>query len=510
MVSTPNRGLKGWLKKYHKWISILCTLFILLFSFTGIVMNHRETFGGIDVNRNYLPDNYGYENWNLAAIKGGLRLDSARVALFGNIGVWLADSNLMCFEDFNSGFPPGIDNRKISSLAINAKGELFAGTLFGLYQRTRNSDGWESIDLPTKESRIVKVLQLEDKLLVMTRSELFQRDEGSLNFHPIKIPSVQGQDPTTSLFRYTWVLHSGELFGLPGKLLVDVVGVVFILLSISGLIFFVGSGLIKHLCASMKKNWAKVMGFSLRWHNRLGTWMFGFLIATTLTGMFLRPPLLISIADIQFVNKSSSGHPVWDDKLRDILYDDDLKGFILATSDGLFYADEKFSSELQLFTNQPPISVMGITVLEKMGDGHYLIGSFSGLFDWFPTQGLVLDRMTGLPSDPGLSNGKPIGNVAVTGYYERQPGSFIVFDYGKGALQSRSGLMAAMPNEIKSKSPMSLWNLCLEIHTARIWEPFIGGFYILMIPLAGVFILFILVSGLWLWFLKRKRNKVIF
>lgn len=507
MVSKPNNGLKQWLKKYHKWISISCTLLILLFSLSGIVMNHRETFGGIDVNRNYLPDTYRYANWNLAAVKGGLQIDTTHIALYGNMGVWLADSNLAGFEDFNKGFPKGIDNRKISSLAKSANGELFAGTLFGLYHRKKEMSGWERLELPTKETRIVKVLQLKDKLLVMTRSELFQRDEGSLIFQAIKIPRVQGQEPTTSLFRYTWVLHSGELFGLPGKLLVDLTGIVFILLSITGLIYFMSPSLIKRLSISMKKNWVKLLGFSLRWHNRMGTWMFGFLIITTLTGMFLRPPLLISIAGIQFITKANSSHQIWDDKLRDILYDDALKGYIIATTDGLFYADDKFYNELQPFSNQPPISVMGITVLEKIGDGHYLIGSFSGLFDWFPRQGMVVDRMTGLPPDPGLIKGPPIGNVTVTGYYELRPGSFIVFDYGKGALQSSPGLIATMPEEIMSKSPMSLWNLCLEIHTARIWEPFIGGFYILIIPLSGIFILFILISGLWLWVLKRKKTK---
>lgn len=506
MVGKPKKGLKGWLKKYHKWISIICTLFILLFAFSGIVMNHRESFGSVDVNRQYLPESYQYANWNLAAIKGGLKVDSMQVAIFGNIGVWLTDTNLAGFKDLNQGFPQGIDNRKISSLAMNPQGDLFAGTLFGLYRKTKNAATWEPLKLPANEKRVVKVLQLDSKLLVMTRSALFQSNDQGLSFQQISLPPIQGKSATTSLFRLTWIIHSGELLGLPGKLVVDMVGIVFILLSLTGLVFFISPTVIKRLGASAKKKWTRFFAFSLRWHNRMGTWLFVFLLITTVTGMFLRPPLLISIAGIQLKATESKPNLVWDDKLRDIIYDAALEHYIIATADGLFYVDNQFKSELKPFALQPPISVMGITVFEKVANGHYLIGSFSGLFDWFPERGLVIDRMTGLPADESLANGPPIGNVSVSGYYEKSKGSFIVFDYGKGALQSYKGLIAPMPNHIKSQSPMSLWNLCLEIHTARIWEPLIGGFYILIVPLSGVFILFILVSGLWLWILKRKRK----
>lgn len=507
MVNYSTKGIRGWLKKYHKWVSIGCTLFILLFALSGIVMNHRATFGGIDVSRRYLPESYRYANWNLAAIKGGLALDTSQVLVYGNIGVWLTDSNLHNFSDFNQGFLKGIDNRKISSLARLPSGDVYAGTLFGLYKKAANVNSWQQVRLHEKEPRIVKVLQADTKLLVMTRSFLFESRDNGLSFTKIRIPGVDGQEATTSLFRLTWIIHSGELLGLPGKLLVDLVGIVFVLLTLTGLVYFVNPSVLKRLRAAAKKRWIRLVGFSLRWHNHLGTWMFVFLIVTTFTGMFLRPPLLITIADVRIATEANKLDQLWGDKLRDIIYDKELNGYIIATTDGLFYADNEFNKKLQPFKTQPPISVMGITVLEKIVSGHYLVGSFSGLYDWFPGQGLVIDRMTGLPPEATQPTGPPIGNVAVSGYFERSAGKFIVFDYAKGALQSRENLIAPMPKQLKNKSPMSLWNLCLEIHTARIWEPLIGGFYILIVPLSGVFILFILISGLWLWVLKkRKRN----
>jgi uncharacterized iron-regulated membrane protein len=70
---------------------------------------------------------------------------------------------------------------------------------------------------------------------------------------------------------------------------------------------------------------------------------------------------------------------------------------------------------------------------------------------------------------------------------------------------ANSWLFPNMPEEIIKASPMSLWNLALEIHTGRIYKLFLGDFYILFIPLSGLTIIFILVTGFILWWRKRKR-----
>ena len=57
-----------------------------------------------------------------------------------------------------------------------------------------------------------------------------------------------------------------------------------------------------------------------------------------------------------------------------------------------------------------------------------------------------------------------------------------------------------------SSSPISLWNTALEVHTGRIFEPALGPFYILVVPLAGLAMLVILVSGLMAWWLARRKK----
>jgi len=63
-----------------------------------------------------------------------------------------------------------------------------------------------------------------------------------------------------------------------------------------------------------------------------------------------------------------------------------------------------------------------------------------------------------------------------------------------------------MTEEIRKASPMSLWNVALELHTGRVFEHLIGPFYILIVPIAGICILIVLISGFLLWW-KVYRKK---
>lgn len=70
-----------------------------------------------------------------------------------------------------------------------------------------------------------------------------------------------------------------------------------------------------------------------------------------------------------------------------------------------------------------------------------------------------------------------------------------------------SGVKSEMPASL-AKLPISLWNLSLEVHTGRIFSVILGDLYILYVPLMGLTILLILITGWWLWYkmLKRRKN----
>ena len=100
------------LKKLHKWPAIVIGFIAILFAASGIMMNHRSFFSGVDIPRNLLPHNYTWQNWNMAAVRGSIPYEDGSL-IFGNIGIWKCDSDFQQFSDFNQGFPKGIDHRKI-------------------------------------------------------------------------------------------------------------------------------------------------------------------------------------------------------------------------------------------------------------------------------------------------------------------------------------------------------------------------------------------------------------
>ncbi len=499
-----------WLKKYHRWISVVFALIIVLFALSGIVLNHREGFSFIDVNRNILPDEYRYDNWNDAAVESTLKLGNDSVLIYGNIGVWLTDSTFSTFKDFNNGFSKGIDNRKICSMIQTSDGKLFAGTFFGLYQYDFSKKEWQLTELPVNEKRIVDLMEKESVLYVMTRSFLLTTTNYK-DFKRINIPPPVNYDNKIGLFKTLWVIHSGEIYGHIGKIIVDIVALIFIFLTVTGIILFINGYRMKSRLGKNKKihKIYKKSVWNLKWHNKVGWITVLLLIITTSTGMFLRPPLLALIGTGRVgkipYTELATPNP-WFDILRRIAYDEENHRFVIATMDGFYYSDDDFSTPLKMFPYQPPVSIMGVNVMKQTGRDTWLVGSFEGLFIWNTRNGYIWDYIKKQPYTPPEPGGPPIGDFKVTGFTEDFKGQEVFFDYDFGAINLTSKMpFTPMPENVKKASPVSLWNVALEIHTGRIYQALIGPFYILIVPLSGLAILFILISGFFVWY-KRHRK----
>jgi hypothetical protein len=509
---TKNSILKK-LRKFHKWPGIVITLFVILFSISGIFMNHRELISSIDISRKVLPEEYCYQNWNKGAVKSVFQLGGDSALVYGNIGIWLSTDHFQTFQDWNAGFPKGIDNRKISKILKTPDGKLLAGTYFGLYQYSLQQRKWLKKQLPASEERITDIILKQNELLVQTRSFLLKSTDGN-SFQILTIPAPEGYDGKASLFKSLWLLHSGEIWGHVGKLVVDLFGLVILVISITGLLHFLFPGWLRRRREKKKDNARLVSArnFNLKWHNRLGWIFIPFLIFVTITGMFLRPPLLIAIA-------SSSVSPIpgtvlsspnpWYDKLRRVLYDEQQHIFLFSTYDGIFFTDENLKEPMRRLPAEPPVSVMGCNVLEKKGETTYLVGSFNGLFLWNPLSGQVFDYLSGGPYVAPEVAGPPVSKDMIDGWFADSSGKEFYFDYNHGVLPIRqNNRFGEMNNEIIQKSPISLWNLSLEIHTGRIFEPILGMFYILYVPLAGLCILIVLISGFFIWWIGYRKSKL--
>ena len=519
MVKMKKSKLVRFLMKFHKWPAIIIAFIAILFAFSGIVMNHRLTFSPVDVSRKLLPGDYTYKNWNLAAVRGSFQLENGTL-IYGNIGIWKSTDEFKTFEDFNQGFPKGIDNRKIYAVLI-FQNELFAGTHLGLYKRTVKKGTWQKVEIPVKKERITDLELKDNKLLVLTRHYLLQSHDG-IGFEKIQLPEPVDYERKTGLFNTFWELHSGELFGLVGKLIVDLLGIVTVLLSITGLLHFFLPKIIrrkkkndkqvKKLLITKKKN--------LRWHNVVGYIFVLFLIINTFSGMHLRPPLLIAIANkkVGIIPGTHLDSPnPWFDKLRRIYWDEVNRQFIFSTSDGFYFANETLTEKLTPAPSQPPVSVMGCNVLEPLGGNNLMVGSFSGMFIWNTSTGMVADFFSGQPYQLQKGMARPIASNMVAGFVKGNSKSWW-FDFNRGAIeiggkQKNKATFTTMSQEIRKSSPMSLWNVSLEIHTGRIFEHLVGGFYILFVPLAGICILIVLISGFFIWWMvynkKRKTPRTV-
>jgi hypothetical protein len=296
-------------------------------------------------------------------------------------------------------------------------------------------------------------------------------------------------------------------------LFVDLLGLVLIFLSITGLLHFLFPKLINRLKRN-SKSYALPLSmkkWNLKWHNLVGYIFAAFLIVNTTAGMFLRPPLLIPISSAKVGiipgTHLDDANP-WQDKLRRIVWSEGRQGFIICTSDGFFLADEKLSKELVPIANQPNVSIMGCNVLESLDDQSYLVGSFSGLFVWNPVSGAVLDYFSGAPVEASSGIGRPVGQHMVAGFIRDGKGRNYWVDYNLGAKAVDGGSpFPAMPAEIIANSPISLWNAALEVHTGRIFEHLVGPFYLLYVPLMGLSVLIVLISGFLVWWLAYRRKK---
>lgn len=495
-------------RKLHKWPGILIAIFAIHFAISGIIMNHRGLFSGADISRKWLPGTYEYKNWNLAAVRGGMDIGADSLLLFGNIGTWIKTGTR--YIDYNQGFPKGIDNRKINQL-ISFKGRMVAATQFGLFQRNPNQGEWRSVTMPVAGERLVDLFIKHDTLVVLSRNFL-SKSVDLVHFDTMTLPQPQGYSKRAGLFNTLWELHSGELFGTIGKLVVDLLGIVTILLSLTGLLHF----FLPKLMRRRKKrtgstgNLPSTFKLNLRWHNLVGYLFALFLIINTTAGIFLRPPLLIPIINSRvgiIPGTHLDNNNPWSDKLRKGTWNQQTGHYIFSTADGFYTVGEKLDQPMVRFSSQPPVSLMGCNVLTSVNETKYLIGSFSGMYIWDVVSGEVADYFTGMEYHAPSGMERPVSDHMVAGYVRDSENREWIFDYNLGIMEKNGALIVEMPRNVKAKSPVSLWNLSLEIHTGRIFESFIGMLYLLYIPVAGICVLMVLISGFMVWLLpKRKKD----
>lgn len=539
-------------KKYHRWLGLVLSVFMLVFCVSGIILNHREVFSGCEVSRKWLPASYHIKNFNNGVVKGTVVKKSAAHSLssencdsvlaYGCAGVFLTDSRLSTWQDFNAGLPESIDERNVRHVVKAKDGSLWCAALRDVYRYDENSHRWKKVELPGNEERIMDVALAKDSMTVvaLTRSRVFtivpfvqygeivKIGKSSSETYRVEskiIPAPKKYEPKTTLFKLVWHLHSGEFFGLPGKLVVDAIALVLIVLSITGILLFIlpyGIRRAKELAVKARmKRLGKQFAWNLKWHNKIGYVTIVLTLWIAITGMCLRPPLMVPLVLSKLPQAVGEDGNVWQDKLRAIRWDAVQGDWLVSTSEGFLRVDEDFSQAPKMLPDDecPKLSPMGVTVFESDGKGGWIVGSFRGIYRWNPVNhslNQILDYFTGKPSEE--TSMIPISDNLVCGYSEDfLGGKPLVFDFAKGVEDAKGQAVALCNDEPKTSrneesmsdlvcetAPMSLWNVALELHVGRCYSPFLGPLSDLFVFLSGLLITLVLLSG---YIISHRRRK---
>lgn len=539
-------------KKYHRWLGLVLSVFMLVFCVSGIILNHREVFSGCEVSRKWLPASYHIKNFNNEVVKGTVVKKSAAHSLssencdsvlaYGCAGVFLTDSRLSTWQDFNAGLPESIDERNVRHVVKAKDGSLWCAALRDVYRYDENSHRWKKVELPGNEERIMDVALAKDSMTVvaLTRSRVFtivpfvqygeivKIGKSSSETYRVEskiIPAPKKYEPKTTLFKLVWHLHSGEFFGLPGKLVVDAIALVLIVLSITGILLFIlpyGIRRAKKLAAKARmKRLGKQFAWNMKWHNKIGYVTIVLTLWIAITGMCLRPPLMVPLVLSKLPQAVGEDGNVWQDKLRAIRWDAVQGDWLVSTSEGFLRVDEDFSQAPKMLPDDecPKLSPMGVTVWESDGKGGWIVGSFRGIYRWNPVNhslNQILDYFTGKPSEE--TSMIPISDNLVCGYSKDfLGGKPLVFDFAKGVEDAKGQAVALCNDEPKTSrneesmsdlicetAPMSLWNVALELHVGRCYSPFLGPLSDLFVFLSGLLITLVLLSG---YIISHRRRK---
>ncbi len=540
-------------KKYHRWLGLVLSVFMLVFCVSGIILNHREVFSGCEVSRKWLPASYHIKNFNNGVVKGTVVKKSAAHSLssencdsvlaYGCAGIFLTDSRLSTWQDFNAGLPESIDERNVRHVVKAKDGSLWCAALRDVYRYDENSHRWKKVELPGNEERIMDVALAKDSMTVvaLTRSRVFtivpfvqygeivkigKSSSETCRVESKIIPAPKKYEPKTTLFKLVWHLHSGEFFGLPGKLVVDAIALVLIVLSITGILLFIlpyGIRRAKKLAAKARmKRLGKQFAWNMKWHNKIGYVTIVLTLWIAITGMCLRPPLMVPLVLSKLPQAVGEDGNVWQDKLRAIRWDAVQGDWLVSTSEGFLRVDEDFSQAPKMLPDDecPKLSPMGVTVWESDGKGGWIVGSFRGIYRWNPVNhslNQILDYFTGKPSEE--TSMIPISDNLVCGYSEDfLGGKPLVFDFAKGVEDAKGQAVALCNDEPKTSrneesmsdlicetAPMSLWNVALELHVGRCYSPFLGPLSDLFVFLSGLLITLVLLSGCIISHRRRKK-----
>lgn len=476
----------------HKLLSLIFIPLLLIFAVSGIGLNHPSLIQSFSVPINSLPANYQYANWNRGAIQALVEDDSGRIYAGGKSGLGY----------FSQGLYHRVDNplathtwqNFIYSLHLSGR-QLYVGSRDGLFRYSIDSHKWHYYK-ETRDQRIVSIINApQNRVIAVANHQLYTVEGDKSNILNV---SLSGSNQDVPLFRLIFALHSGEIIGLPGRLLMDTVALALIYFCLSGLYYWLFPKVTKRNLLSRRKkiHGGKLFRFLAKHHNSLGLIFMPLLIISAATAIVMRPPglLLIVSANSPVTFYSQHGNSQIPYKItKAAMVGEQL---VLLTGDGVFSGDVVEGSLFQQIKSSVPIHGMGATIFQSLDESELLVGSFSGLYRWRAKT----DEFQSISP-----NEESEGLMPVAAFNSRD--ELIVFDYHQGKLFDENTRLTAMPAEVNEYARMSLWNFLFELHNLRLFQHYIGSFYLIVLLLTSLGLLVITITGSIQYLRKKARQR---
>ena len=499
----------------HKYFGLLVLLFMAWMSLSGVLLNHPDWIQNVSVHKSLVPKQYQPENWNRSSLKG-IEYMGDSLLLYGRQGVYLSQDNGKSLNPFMEGAFPKSALGKRSNHIYHSKNDkiLLCATNQGCLQYDIEQQLWKRLQLPKGDESILKILNTKEHLLLVSKSDIYQSLSVTNDLHFKKLDlKKKNYSSDISLIQVFFELHDGSIWGLPGRLLWDIVGLILFFLCISAFYIWYYPKKWKRRYkkkgrrASYKEKNAR--NFFFRYHKKLG-WYFAVpLVIITFTGMFLSPILMMTLVNGNVSEKyypSIKDKNPWHHKIRNALYDTQKEQLVLDCSDGVWAGSYRTKEEFEKIKLPVRIFGMGTTVFREEKPGTWLVGSFGGLHR-VDKESDASEKI--LQTKKKENSGRP-ASTFVTGYEKLPDGNHYILGHYKGICDEKGKQLRnvfTMPQGITGNSKLPLWNYMFELHNARIFRGGIGGFYMLIIPLGGLLCLIMLLAGVLDYWLTKPRAK---
>lgn len=246
MSRKPNNNgsiFRAWLRRTHRWLGLAALLFVLLLSVTGIALNHSTDWG---LDRRYV-------NWEWAARALGMRAPEP-AASFSDAGHRVTQlGSRIYFDDREL----NVETSELRGLVIIDPLAVVA-TDASIVLVTANAEIVEHIDLADQLPGVIaRIGRADQRVVIESAGRQLVSDADITGFTefpqarftdiawsidsappPALVATLKGmyRGRAVTVERLLIEIHSGRILAAAGPAVLDIVGVVLILLSLSGLV----------------------------------------------------------------------------------------------------------------------------------------------------------------------------------------------------------------------------------------------------------------------------------